>query len=187
MFIFKLLCLNSKVYSLASLVVPLLLKPLLRCVLKGCLHIMLCYKIIKMRNLEWPTSQCNKASANHFKIWGNMIRILILLIWLVSTAGLAEPIRVFASVLPVKTLVEKIGGEHVDARVMVRLGFNPHSYDPPPQQISALTRAKLHVLASMPFEDAWMERIRSANPSMQVLDIWDGIGLRAMEAHAHDG
>ena len=115
-----------------------------------------------------------------------MMRKLLLLLLLVPAAGLAEPLRVFASVMPIQTFVQKIGGKHVDARAMVRPGFNPHTYDPTPQQISALAGAVLYVRTGVPFENAWMERIRSANPSMQVLDARYGITLRVMEAHSHD-
>lgn len=114
------------------------------------------------------------------------MRKLLLLLLLQPTLGLAEPLRVFASVVPIQTFVQKIGGEHVDARAMVRPGYNPHTYDPTPQQISALAGAVLYVRTGVPFEKAWMERIRSANTKMQMLDARIGIALREMEAHAHD-
>lgn len=110
----------------------------------------------------------------------------LLLLLLLPALGLAEPLRVFTSVVPIQTFVKKIGGQHVDARSMVRSGFDPHAYDPTPQQISALAGAALYVRTGMPFEDAWMARIRSTSQSMQVLDAREGIVLRAMEAHAHD-
>jgi zinc transport system substrate-binding protein len=113
-------------------------------------------------------------------------KLLLLLLLIIPALGDAEPLRVFASVAPIQTFVQKIGGEHVDARAMVRPGFNPHTYDPTPQQISALTGTILYVRTGMPYEAAWMERIRSANPEMQVLDAREGISLREMEAHAHD-
>ncbi len=117
-----------------------------------------------------------------------LIRKLLLLLnlSLVPAVGFAEPLRVFASVVPIQTFVEKIGGKHVDARVMVRPGFNPHTYDPTPRQISALAGAALYVRTGVPFEKAWMARIRSANPGMQVFDARDGIALRELEAHSHD-
>ena len=111
--------------------------------------------------------------------------LLLLLISLAPAVSVAEPLRVFASVLPIKTFVEQVGGEHVDARAMVRPGFNPHIYDPTPQQISALAGAALYVRTGVPFEQAWMTRIQSANPKMQVLDARDGISLRVLEAHDH--
>ncbi len=113
--------------------------------------------------------------------------LLLLTLSLVPAVGLTEPLRVFASVVPIQSFVQKVGGQHVDARAMVRPGFNPHTYDPTPQQISALAGAVLYLRTGVPFEDAWMKRIRSANPGMQVLDVRDGIGLRAMQAHGRDG
>lgn len=96
------------------------------------------------------------------------------------------PLRVFVSVLPLKTFVEKIGGTHVDVRAMVRPGYNPHTYEPTPHQIVALTKTTLYVRTGIPFEHAWMERIRSVNPAMQVLDARSGLELRDMGNHRHE-
>ena len=115
-----------------------------------------------------------------------LLLLLLLMPALVPSSVSAEPLGVFASVIPIQTFVQKVGGEHVDARAMVRPGFNPHTYDPTPQQIAALAGAVLYVRTGVPFEHAWMERIRSANPDMQVIDARDGIALREMEAHEHD-
>ncbi len=106
--------------------------------------------------------------------------LLLLTLSLVPAVGLTEPLRVFASVVPIQSFVERVGGQHVEARAMVRPGFNPQTYDPTPRQISALAGAVLYVRTGVPFEDAWMERIRSANPGMQVLDVRDGITLRTL-------
>lgn len=95
-------------------------------------------------------------------------------------------VRVFVSVLPIQTFVEQVGGEHVDVQSMVGPGFNPHIYDPTPQQIAALSGADLYVRTGVPFENAWWERIRSANRRMQVLDARSGIELLPSPEHAHD-
>ena len=105
---------------------------------------------------------------------------------LLPSLVLAEPLRVFVSVLPLKTFVEKVGGEHVDVRAMVRPGYGPHTYAPTPRQIAALSGAALYVRTGVPFERAWMERIRSANPEMQVQDAREGIDRRELEGHGHD-
>jgi zinc transport system substrate-binding protein len=114
------------------------------------------------------------------------MRKSLLLFLLIPGLGSAEPLRVFASVVPIQTFIAKIGGEHVDARAMVRPGYNPHTYDPTPQQISALSDAVLYVRTGVPFELAWMDRISSANTRMQLLDAREGIDLREMQAHDHD-
>jgi zinc transport system substrate-binding protein len=115
------------------------------------------------------------------------MRYLWLLVLLsLPSPGVSEPLRVFVSVLPQKTFVEKVGHEHVDVHVMVQPGFSPQTYDPSPQQIAALAEAALYIRTGVPFEHAWMARIRSASPNMQVLDAREGIDLRVIEAHHHD-
>jgi zinc transport system substrate-binding protein len=117
-----------------------------------------------------------------------MIRPLLLLLALLMPAlGSAEPLLVFVSVLPEKTFVEKVGGEHVQVQAMVRPGHSPHTYEPTPHQIAALAQTALYVRIGVPFENAWMARIHSANRDMRVLDARAGIDLRPIEAHEHAG
>ena len=110
----------------------------------------------------------------------------ILLIMLLCDSAGAEPLRVFVSVLPQKTFVERVGGPGIDVQVMVQPGASPHTYDPTPRQVTALAQADLYVAVGVSFENAWMGRIRAANPRMRVLDSSRGIDLRAMEASGHD-
>jgi zinc transport system substrate-binding protein len=113
-----------------------------------------------------------------------MIRnLIIFVVLLVPGLGNAEPLRVFVSVPPLKTFVEKIGGDHVDVGVMVRPDYNPATYDPTPRQIGALAKTDLYISTGVPFEKGWMERIRSANPDMQMIDARAGIDLRMIENH----
>lgn len=115
------------------------------------------------------------------------MRNIMLFIWLLAPAlGNAEPLQVFVSVLPLKTFVEKVGGDYVAVQAMVQPGYSPHTYDPTPQQISALAKTDLYVRTGVPFEQAWMERIHSANSDMKVLDARVGIDLRTIEHHEHE-
>jgi len=117
-----------------------------------------------------------------------LMRMLLLLVLLILPAiGGAEPLRVFVSVLPQKTFVEKIGGDHVAVRSMVRPDHNPATYDPTPKQIAALAHTDLYLRIGVPFEEAWMARIRAANPDLRVVDIHGGMDLRTMEQHDHSG
>ncbi|QEP42514.1 ABC transporter substrate-binding protein [Ectothiorhodospiraceae bacterium BW-2] len=107
---------------------------------------------------------------------------------LLSLWGVAQPapISVFVSVLPLQALVSGIGGERVAVESLVRPGHSPATYDPTPQQIAALSKAKLYLRVGVPFEDSWMERIRSANGEMEIVDLRQGLPLRRLEAHHHD-
>ncbi len=107
-------------------------------------------------------------------------KLVFFILILMPALGNSEPLRVFVSVLPQKTFVEKVGANRVEVHTMVRPGHNPHTYDPTPQQISALSKAALYLRVGVPFENAWMERIRSANPDMRVLDNRTGIDMRSI-------
>jgi zinc transport system substrate-binding protein len=115
-----------------------------------------------------------------------MLKKLLYLLPMMPALAIAGPLQVFVSVLPQKTFVEKIGGDHVQVHSMVRPGHDPHSYDPTTQQIAALAKADLYMRIGVPFEDAWMERIRAANPKMQIVDARAGIELHPEEEHHHD-
>ncbi len=88
------------------------------------------------------------------------------------------PLSVFATVVPLATFVERIGGDQVRVQPMVRAGQNPHTYDPTPRQVAALADADLYVRVGMSLEDAWLPRIRATNPGMRILDARDGLPLR---------
>jgi zinc transport system substrate-binding protein len=114
-----------------------------------------------------------------------MLRLCLISALLIPGVGGAEPLRVFVSVLPQKTFVEKVGGDQVEVRALVRPGHSPATYDPTPEQISALASARLYVRTGVPFENAWMERILSANPALQVLDAREGIDMRTFAEGEH--
>ncbi len=116
-----------------------------------------------------------------------MRRLVLFITVLLPALAASEPLRVFVSVPPQKTFVEKVGAHRVEVHTMVQPGHNPHAYDPTPRQISALSGTALYFRVGVPFEDAWMQRIRSANPDMRVLDNRKGIDLRTIEHHAHNG
>ncbi|MFD2110362.1 metal ABC transporter solute-binding protein, Zn/Mn family [Thiorhodococcus fuscus] len=113
-------------------------------------------------------------------------QLILLFILGLPLAVAAEPLRVFVSVLPEQTFVERIGGAHVQVESLVKPGDNPHTFEPTPSQISRLADADLYLRIGMPFEAAWVERIRGVNPDIRILDLSANIKRRPLEAHDHD-
>lgn len=114
------------------------------------------------------------------------IRALCIILFSSGTAAASDPaLLVFVSVPPQKTFVERVGKEHVRVEVMVQPGHSPAAYDPTPRQIAALSGADLYVRTGVPFEDAWMTRIRAVNSHMAILDARGGIAAREMGPHDH--
>jgi zinc transport system substrate-binding protein len=107
-----------------------------------------------------------------------------LLIVLISLAlvscGPANPqssdkLNVTVSILPEKYFTERIGGDYVTVNVMVAPGDSPHTYEPKPEQMTALSNSSVYFRIGVEFENAWMDRISSANPKMKIVDVSDGI------------
>lgn len=103
-----------------------------------------------------------------------------------ANAEQAAPLKVFTSVLPLKYFVERVGGQRVAVQVMVGPGRSPATYEPTPKQMAALSRAQLYYRVGVPFEKVWMKRVADLNPTMDIVDLRQGLELRPLEHHHHD-
>ncbi len=97
-----------------------------------------------------------------------------------------EPLPVFVSILPQKYLLEQLGGDRVTVSVLVQPGASPHSYEPKPQQMAALSKAALYLAIGVGFEEAWLPRIRAANPDLTVVHLDEGLEKLPMLDHHHE-
>jgi zinc transport system substrate-binding protein len=100
------------------------------------------------------------------------------------TLGAAQ-LPIVVSIVPQKTFVEAIGGEHVAVVVMVLPGSSPHTYEPKPTQMKQIARAKLYLSIGVEFEQVWLPKFRNLNPALSIVNVSEGIPRRAMrEKHA---
>ena len=102
-----------------------------------------------------------------------------------SEEEMAPDLQVTVSIVPQAYFVERIGGEHVAVQVMVEPGQSPHTYEPKPEQLVALSQSNVYFSIGVSFEDAWLERIAAASPGMLLVDTAAGIERRYIEAHDH--
>ncbi len=90
----------------------------------------------------------------------NWIRILIFLIsinflltgCLDNTRKKDSKLTVAVSILPQKTFVEAIAGDLVDVVVMIPPGYSPANYQPTPNELKMLSRAKIYFSIGVPTE-----------------------------------
>ena len=92
----------------------------------------------------------------------------------------APPLKVFVTIPPQAWFVERIGGPYVAVQVLVGPGQSPHTFDPTPQQMARLADARIFFRIGWPLEPRLLERARSINPNLQVIDTREGIALRWM-------
>jgi len=94
---------------------------------------------------------------------------------------------VFVSIPPQVYFVEKIAGDLVNTHVLVAPGASPHTYEPTPKQMIALSKAAAYFAIGVEFEKAWLPRIKSANKSLHIVQTHKEVGKIPMVAHGgHD-
>ncbi len=105
---------------------------------------------------------------------------------IVEADATPREIIVFVCILPQAYFVDRIGGDHVEVRVLVGPGRSPATYEPTPKQIAGLAKAKVFFRIGAPFENAIMPKIGSTFKDLRVVDTRQGIRRRKMtEPHVH--
>jgi zinc transport system substrate-binding protein len=79
----------------------------------------------------------------------------------VGAAASAAPLGAVATITPLGWLLEMLGGERVSVSVLVPAGGSPHSFEPRPSDLRALSDAKLFVAAGAGVDD-WAARLALA-------------------------
>jgi zinc transport system substrate-binding protein len=83
---------------------------------------------------------------------------------------------VSVTILPQKYFVEQLAGARAEVNVMVPPGASPATYEPTVSQLSQLDLSALYIkMGTLGFELSWMDKICSVNPSMEVIDLSDGV------------
>jgi zinc transport system substrate-binding protein len=91
----------------------------------------------------------------------------------------SQKILVVASVLPQKEFVDAVGGDKVQTVIMVPPGADPHTYEPKASQLQQMANAGMYVQvgSGIEFEISWMDKIKSFNQNMYIMNGSKGINL----------
>ena len=83
---------------------------------------------------------------------------------------------IVVSIEPEAEIVRSIGGESLDSlEVMVKRGESPHTYEPKPSQMRAITKANLYFAIGVEFEKSWLSKFKNQNKNLKIVDISEGI------------
>jgi zinc transport system substrate-binding protein len=94
---------------------------------------------------------------------------------LIACGWSAARISVFVSIPPQQYFVQQIGKDRVDVQVLLEPGADPHTYEPKPRQMAALSKAILYFTVGIAFEKAKLKNITAMNPHMRVVATDHGI------------
>ncbi|MFW5990667.1 MAG: metal ABC transporter solute-binding protein, Zn/Mn family [Candidatus Nanoarchaeia archaeon] len=108
--------------------------------------------------------------------------IIILLIVLLIAAGCqssedSDKLQVIVSTSPYDTFAESVGEDRINVYVMVPEGANPHSYEPSPKDIAQVSNADAYIKvgSGIDFEENWIDKLKSVNNNMTIIDSSEGI------------
>ncbi|WP_419770331.1 MAG: metal ABC transporter solute-binding protein, Zn/Mn family [Candidatus Marinarcus sp.] len=112
------------------------------------------------------------------------MKTVILMLFL-GLALMANQLEITTSIVPQKYFVEKIGGDKVNVNVMVQPGFSPATYEPKTSQLKLLAKSDVYFSIGVPFEHVWLDRFKSANKNLWIVDTSKNIIKQPIAAHSH--
>jgi len=101
--------------------------------------------------------------------------ICVLVCFLPITLQANQQLQVYVSIPPQQYLVERIGGEFVDVRVMMKPGDSPETFDPTPRRIIELYNAQLYFRIGVAFENKWLGSVKKSNAQIKIVDCCENI------------
>jgi len=116
-----------------------------------------------------------------------MLRLfeLLMVVLMISSSSVmaADRLEIVVSISPQQWLVEQIGGDRVDVRVLVAPGESPTTYQPTDAQVTHLMQAKIYFRIGVPFERGlWFEALGKM-ARLERIDVREGIELQGDDPH----
>jgi len=111
--------------------------------------------------------------------WG----VLFLCALAVSACGAERPVTgrmlAVATFYPLYEFTRRVGGDRVEVRLLIPAGAEPHEYEPTPQDVALLRRARVVVYNGAGFEP-WLEKLLDGLPAGTVIvNATEGLPLHA--------
>jgi len=139
------------------------------------------------RNCQWKSS-FRPSSA----VILTVLAVFLLSLFVPAAAEAATStlrLEIFASILPQKFFIEKLVGDLANVEVMVGPGMSPHTYEPLPQQMSRISRARLFFTIGVPFEKTLEKKLQAVCPDLKIVATNHNVEYRMMESsdqtHVH--
>jgi manganese/iron transport system substrate-binding protein len=103
-----------------------------------------------------------------------------------STQADSDGLKVVASTTLVGDVVRQVGGEYIDLRVLLPVGSDPHTFEPRPQDIAALSQAQVVFINGFGLEEA-LEPIMDANVKSPSIEVSKGVKALPFGDEFHKG
>ena len=78
----------------------------------------------------------------------------------------AKPV-IIASIAPVEYLAKAVGGDKIEVQSLAK--GDVHSYEPKPNDMKAVAKARIFIAAGLEFEEAWIPRFKASAKNLVVV------------------
>jgi len=106
---------------------------------------------------------------------------VLVLLFITSTFA---KLSVVVSIPPQKFILKEIVKERVSSIVVVTSGNSPHTYEPKPSQMVAISKAKLYFAIGVEFERVWLPKFKSQNSSLDIVYLDKNITKLKISEHS---
>ncbi|PKN95079.1 MAG: ABC transporter substrate-binding protein [Chloroflexi bacterium HGW-Chloroflexi-4] len=116
----------------------------------------------------------------------------IFLIMLISLAACTPSessktdIKIVASTTLVGDVVSQIGGDHIQLTVLFPVGADPHTFEPRPQDVAAISEARVIFLNGLELEHS-LESILDSNATGSIVEVSEGVEVLPFKGNLHEG
>ena len=94
-------------------------------------------------------------------------------------------INAIVSIVPQKIFLEQIAKDKVNITTMVKPGVSMHTYEPRPSDMKNITKADIYFAMGVEFEEHWLNKFRSLNKTMTLVDTSKDITKLPSTKHDH--
>ncbi|MGQ9474103.1 MAG: metal ABC transporter substrate-binding protein [Candidatus Caldatribacteriaceae bacterium] len=98
------------------------------------------------------------------------------------------PFKVAASIAPLCDLVSQVGGERVQVVQLIPNGFNPHAYEPTPQEVREMAEAKAVFLIGLGIDSIFARLLQNIDAQKPLFEVNENLEILILEeGHHHHG
>lgn len=115
-----------------------------------------------------------------------MKKLFLALLWISQIAFAQEARQIIAVSIPMQQeFVQKIAGDRYEVVSLVKLGMNPHDFEPKFSDVKKVNSALAYFGIGIEFEAVWLTRFQAQNKAMKVYD--NSLGIAKINfAHSHE-
>ncbi|HEY0947312.1 MAG TPA: metal ABC transporter substrate-binding protein [Opitutaceae bacterium] len=100
-------------------------------------------------------------------------------------SGRAQPVVMTTNTI-LQDIVRQLAGDRVEARCLLPVGVDPHSFEPSPADVRRLAQAQLVVVNGVDFEP-WLDKlVFNSGYNGSIVVATEGVALIDSEGHEHD-